>query len=67
MNANGDYTLMLCGNRKCNLVNPPEESEFRISLEHLREILEDMADGNGFLVEDVDDIIKRVKYDSRRI
>ena len=37
------------------------ESDQRISLTKLKEVLMDMADGSGFLVEDVDEIIDRVK------
>ena len=37
------------------------ESDQCISVAKLREVLMDMADGNGFLAEDVDDIINRVK------
>ena len=36
------------------------ESDQCISVVKLREVLMDMADGSGFLVEDVDDIIDRV-------
>ena len=37
------------------------ESAQCISVAKLREVLMDMADGTGFLIEDVDDIINRVK------
>lgn len=37
------------------------ESDQCISVAKLREVLMDMADGTGFLVENVDDIINRVK------
>ena len=37
------------------------ESDQCISVAKLREVLMDMADGNGFLVEEVDEIINRVK------
>ena len=37
------------------------DSDLRISVAKLREVLEKLADGNGFLVEDVDTIIEKVK------
>lgn len=37
------------------------DSDLRISVVKLREVLESIADGNGFLCEDVDVIIEKVK------
>lgn len=39
----------------------PLSDDAVVTISKLREVLMDMADGTGFLVEDVDDIINRVK------
>lgn len=40
---------------------PISDSDLRISVAKLREVLESIADGNGFLCEDIDVIIEKVK------
>ena len=44
-----------------NVKKSTYESDLHISVAKLREVLTDMADGSGLLIEDVNDIINRVK------
>lgn len=65
----GRYRLSDCGGtwggQYLTLVEPynPSESDLTISLAKLREVLEGMADCDGFVVETPDTIINRIKQE----
>lgn len=57
---NGIIELVYCED-ELELVNPRSESELKISIAKLREVLDKMADTDNMVVESVDYIINRIK------